>query len=89
MIDKKETSQMYVFFIIQQTQLIDLVYLFYLILLNVSAVQVSHHQRGHGYTKRNICERGLSLQTTGIKLFVTTLYLLFGHSGFLVSLYTV
>jgi hypothetical protein len=40
------------FFIIQQTQLTELVYLFYLSLVNVSAVQISHHQAGQKYKVR-------------------------------------
>ena len=44
----------------------DLAYMVYLILLHFfSAVQISHHQVGNGYTKR-VKARGLSLQTAGI-----------------------
>jgi hypothetical protein len=32
----------------------------------VSAVQISHHEEGHGYRKR-LQERGFPLQTVGVK----------------------
>ena len=45
----------------------DLVYLAYLTLLYISAVQISHYQVGHGHTKR-VKGTDLSLLTLGTKL---------------------
>jgi len=52
---------------------INFVHLVYLTLLHVSALQISHHQVGHGYTKR-LTGRDLSLQTVGLNpLFILLL----------------
>jgi hypothetical protein len=59
-----------VYFYYPTNTIIHLVFVVYLhvILLHVSAVQISYQKIGHGYTKSKEARRGLSLQTVGVNL---------------------